>query len=364
MKIAVLLEDYTQLGGVEKVTSNLVDAFLEVELPLWGIISKNAKNSSSKISFSNSINIEVLNNNSIEDIIKKNSITHIIVQIQSLNEAVYDIKLFKKVGVKVIAILHNSPYLYVKWLMPKNRWKDYIQFLKVELMSRIKNRIYFKIILKRSISFLMVSEKAKDEMVEILGKDYENLDYIYNFVPVVNNSLNLEKKNIIIYGGRLSKDKRVFETVKILSPLLKKYSNWQYHIYGEGEEEEMIREYLLVNKINNIKLMGVVKNMDEYLSQSKICLLYSLFEGLPTIFIEAAKNQNVLVSSNSKGGVSDIIRNNGYIIDNNAELYSKIEYLIENEDVLEKMKLENNNILEKFNYKNILSKWYNILKAD
>ena len=44
-------------------------------------------------------------------------------------------------------------------------------------------------------------------MVEILGKDYENLDYIYNFVPVLNNSLNLEKKNIIIYGGRLSKDK-------------------------------------------------------------------------------------------------------------------------------------------------------------
>lgn len=31
-------------------------------------------------------------------------------------------------------------------------------------------------------------------MVEILGKDYENLDYIYNFVPVLNNSLNLEKK--------------------------------------------------------------------------------------------------------------------------------------------------------------------------
>ena len=62
-------------------------------------------------------------------------------------------------------------------------------------------------------------------MVEILGKDYENLDYIYNFVPVLNNSLNLEKKNIIIYGGILSKDKRVFEKVKILSPLLKKYSN-------------------------------------------------------------------------------------------------------------------------------------------
>ena len=53
-------------------------------------------------------------------------------------------------------------------------------------------------------------------MVEILGKDYENLDYIYNFVPVLNNSLNLEKKNIIIYGGRLSKDKRVFESEKFL----------------------------------------------------------------------------------------------------------------------------------------------------
>ena len=60
----------------------------------------------------------------------------------------------------------------------------------------------------------------------------------------------------------------------------------------------------------------------------------------------------------------DLALKNGFIVNNDAELYSKMEYLIENEDVLEKMKLENNNILEKFNNRNILSKWYNILKAD
>ena len=38
-------------------------------------------------------------------------------------------------------------------------------------------------------------------MVEILGKDYENLDYIYNFVPVLNNSLNLEKKILLYMVG-------------------------------------------------------------------------------------------------------------------------------------------------------------------
>lgn len=364
MKIAILLDDYTQLGGVEKVTSNLVDAFLEVRLPLWGIISKKAKNATSKIHFSNDINIEVLNTTLIEDIIKKYDITHIIVQIQSLNEAVHDIKLLKRVDVKLIAILHNSPYLYVKWLMPKNTWKDKIQFLKVELISRMKNIIYFKIVLKYTISFLMVSKKAKDEMVEILGKDYQNLDYIHNFVPLSDSCLNLEKKNIIIYGGRLAKDKRVFETIKILYPLLKRHCNWEYHIYGEGEEEEVIREYLLLNKINNIKLMETVKNMDEYLAQSKICLLYSLYEGLPTIFIEAAKNQNVLISSNSKGGVSDIIKKNGFIVNNDAELYSKMEYLIENEDIIGNIMQENNNILGEFEKKNILLKWYRILKIN
>ena len=364
MKIAILLHDYSQLGGVEKVSANLAKAFIDEKMPFWGILSLEAANDVPKINYPKEINICVLNGKKIEDIIKQNSITHVIIQIQLLSEAVKLSRILSGLGVKVISVLHNSPYLYVKWLYPKTNFRSYLSYLKTDIFSKIKNKIYFKSLIKYSSSLLMVSKRAKEEMVEILGKDYENLDYIYNFVPVLNNSLNLEKKNIIIYGGRLAKDKRVFETVKILSPLLKKYSNWQYHIYGEGEEEEMIREYLLINKINNIKLMGVVKNMDEYLSQSKICLLYSLFEGLPTIFIEAAKNQNVLVSSNSKGGVSDIIKNNGYIIDNNAELYSKIEYLIENEDVLEKMKLENNNILEKFNNRNILSKWYNILKAD
>ena len=51
MKIAILLHDYSQLGGVEKVSANLAKAFIDEKMPFWGILSLEAANDVPKINY-------------------------------------------------------------------------------------------------------------------------------------------------------------------------------------------------------------------------------------------------------------------------------------------------------------------------
>ncbi|QNS15402.1 glycosyltransferase [Mannheimia bovis] len=362
-KILIIVEDYTKFGGVEKVTANMSSMFVNNDFPIWGVLSLHKENDISLIDYNKNLNIEVVKRQNVTNFIESKGITDVILQIGSLKEASCIVnKLYGKVA--IISILHSTPYAYTKYILEKSTWKDWLSFFKKELLVRFINIFFFKNIIKKSKFFLTVSKKGVKELEDILNNSYKNVDYIYNLIPNVYTSLKKfgEKENIILYGGRLDKNKRVFETVKYLSSLLKKRAAWEYYILGDGDEYEEIQEYITNNSIENIKLIGFKKNIYEYLSKSKICLLYSLYEGLPTILVEAGMYKNVLISYNSTSGVSDIILNNenGFIVNNEKELIEKIELLMDNEDLLNRM-AESNYINENFHCDKILDKWKKIL---
>lgn len=360
-KILIIIEDYTRFGGVEKVTANMLSIFMDNNFPIWGILSLNKENDTCAIRYDKNVNIEVVKKQDVANFVQLNGITDVILQIGSLKEANYIVnRLYGKVD--IIPVLHNTPYVYTKYFLDKSTWKDWLRFCRKEFLVKPIHILFFKNIIKKSKLFLTVSQKGMEELKDILKRTYHNLDYVYNFIPNEIDETFHRKENIILYGGRLSKDKRVFETVKYLSPLLKKNSSWKYYILGDGEEYGKIQDYIEKNDIKNISLVGFTSNVKEYLSESKVCLLYSLYEGLPTILIEAGICRNVLVSYNSKGGASDIVINyrNGFIVNDEKELVEKIELLINNEALLNEMAM-NDHINKSFECSRILDKWRKIL---
>lgn len=361
--ILIIIEDYTRFGGIEKVTANMLSIFMENNLPIWGVLSLYKENDTCAISYGKGLNIEVVGKHDVVSFVESNKITDVILQIGSLKEANYIVnKLYGKVT--IIPVLHSTPYAYTKYFLGKSTWKDWLRLFRKQLLVKPIHILFFKNIVKKSKIFLTVSQKGMNELKDILKHPYPNIDYIYNFIPDLDEYLqsNKLKENIILYGGRLNRDKRVFETVKILSSLLKNNFGWKYYILGDGEEYIKIQEYIEEKRIDNIKLIGFKSNIEEYLSKSRICLLYSLYEGLPTILVEAGRYKNVLISYDSKGGVSDIILNNdnGFIVNNEKELIEKVELLINDDNLLSKMS-ESKYINENFHCDKILDKWKKIL---
>lgn len=97
-----------------------------------------------------------------------------------------------------------------------------------------------------------------------------------------------EDKYVLINTGRYSDQKNQMFLIEMMRDLVKKDSNVVLWLLGkgdyQGEYEEAIKSYGLQN---NVFLLGVKSNVQDYLSAADCYLMPSLYEGLPVAGIEA-----------------------------------------------------------------------------
>ncbi len=360
-QIAVLVEDYSVLGGVEKVTANLLEAFLRYRLPTWGLVSLNSRNAKPVINYPD---LPIMISNNKEQIAQQllnNNVNIVIIQISWELGLFLDFSLFfQQKGIKVIGVLHNTPFL----------WTDNWNNISLDNVLR-KFKFYInvfrhkKLMLKLASTcdkFLLLSENCQKEFELLtLNACAKKTQFMYNIIPkdkLSGDTIRIEeKKDWLVYAGRLAPMKRVFLTVQLLHPILERYPNWTYYILGDGEEFNCIRDYINKHHISNIKLMGIVDNVNDYLRQSKISILYSLYEGLPTALLEASLYRNVLICSESRGGVIDIVNaSSGVIVPNHQAFVACMDRLLGDKTSLDDL-LQSAIFDQKFNEEAIIAKW-------
>ena len=101
---------------------------------------------------------------------------------------------------------------------------------------------------------------------------------------------------------------------------------------------------------------------------STIFVLTSNYEGMPNSLLEAMSCSLPVITTNSTEALNNIIDNNknGIIIDKNKpkELTNKIEYLLDNKNIREKLGKEASTIREKYNKSLIIKEWEQIIKEE
>ena len=171
-------------------------------------------------------------------------------------------------------------------------------------------------------AIVTVSQGAAEDLAR-LGLSSERIKVIYN--PVVTPEL-FEKVNepidhpwfqsgsppVILGVGRLEKQKdfptliRAFAQVQQQRPA-------RLMILGEGKERPSLEA--LVQELGlgeNVSLPGFVSNPYAYMARATVFVLSSLFEGLPTVLIEALAVGTRVVSTNCESGPAEILANGQY----------------------------------------------------
>jgi glycosyltransferase involved in cell wall biosynthesis len=167
-----------------------------------------------------------------------------------------------------------------------------------------------------------VSQGAAEDLAR-LGLPSERIKVIYN--PVVTPEL-FEKANqpvdhpwfepgsppVILGVGRLEKQKDFPTLIRSFAQVQQQHSA-RLMILGEGKE----RPYLeaLVQELGlgeNVALPGFVSNPYAYMARAAVFVLSSLFEGLPTVLIEALAVGTSVVSTNCESGPAEILVNGQY----------------------------------------------------
>lgn len=195
----------------------------------------------------------------------------------------------------------------------------------------------------------------------------ENVEYIYNWIDesLINRSIEYkgDSKNIISVG-RLEPVKGIENIIEVSRRLKKEHPDWQWHVYGSGEENYVSE---LHDKINMygledfVHLKGKVNDIYDRYSQYSLCVLTSYCEGLPMVLLEAKSQKLPIISFDCLTGPRDIVRDgiDGFLVEEGDldELYDKLNMCMTNEKCRASLSEETTGNIELFAKDSIVKKW-------
>lgn len=216
-------------------------------------------------------------------------------------------RLLSCVPVKVLISIHNT--LSRATLYEKN-----VRGKLIPVLARVLYRYADKII--------AVSQGVADDLRRVFKTELTNLTVIYN--PVImpelfkmavssegNQHIISSNDKIVLGVGRLSHAKD-FKTLIRAFHVVSHHADAKLIILGEGEErpflEDLIRELRLADKVF---LAGFTKNPYSIMKAASVFVLSSIYEGLPTVLIEALALELPVVSTDCESGPKEILESAG-----------------------------------------------------
>jgi glycosyltransferase involved in cell wall biosynthesis len=200
-------------------------------------------------------------------------------------------------------------------------------------------------------AFIVISNEIKQELIES-GVAPERCIFIPNgvslnaFQPVDENrknqlrtQLGLPAGFLVIFVGRLEREKRVDGLIQVWPEIQKRNANAHLLILGTGSQEPELRQMAT----GSVLFGGMVENVPAYLQAADVFVLPSVAEGLSNALLEALATGLPVVAT-ATGGTTDIVRHKvtGWLIHNyNSQNLSKgILALMDDAALREKCALE------------------------
>lgn len=259
---------------------------------------------------------------------------------------------------KIDAILTQDPFLTgITGYLLKKRYKipliialhgDYLDnkyWIEECLINKFYNKIG-KFILKRGDAWRVDSIKIKNHLISEYGFPpqkifvfpiYINVEKFYTSKePNAIRQKYSSYDNIILFIGRLAKQKNVGNLLRAVPSVLKEFPKTLFLIVGTGGEEKQLKRMAdELNIVQNVKFEGFVDHdrIPEYLHACDIFVLPSNYEGRATVLVEAMACEKSVICTDISGARDVIINGeNGYVVsqNNHIELAQKIIYLLKN----------------------------------
>ena len=173
------------------------------------------------------------------------------------------------------------------------------------------------------------------------GVDLEAFDKIDDDPASILSKYDLKKGNYVLFMGRLSSLKGVQHLVNAFKVIKKDYTNLKLAIVGSGDFEGYLKN--LSQGIGGIVFTGHIDSLNVRTILYRNCafvVVPSMYEGLPTVVLEAMVCRKAVVAS-EVGGIPLLVRHgkNGFLTKPGAsEGFEKfIRLLLENANLRENM---------------------------
>lgn len=199
---------------------------------------------------------------------------------------------------------HYSIYVSHGWSCIYNGGRMSALYCTIETMlSKITDKI------------VCVSQSDKHKALKILGISESKLEVVINTItPMEARDSQLPPSGKVLFLGRLTPPKRP----ELIAEVISQQREFTLDIVGDGSYFSTLKEKY--GKYDNIHFLGEIKGFNNF-SDYDVFSLVSDSEGLPVSAIEAHTAGLPLILSDV-GGCSELISNNGLLVDNSINSIS------------------------------------------
>lgn len=217
---------------------------------------------------------------------------------------------------------------------------------------------------------------SKSDCMVVLSKDDEKyysenykikhmLCQIYNPTTFENLPEKNTEEKLIFAAGNIVPVKGFDDLVEIWALLEDKYPEWRVEIAGQGEDKEKLERKMVEKKLKNISFIGRVNDISEYYRKAAMYVMTSKCEGFPMVVLEAMAFSLPVVAFEEKTCVNEMVVENesGMLVKSRSieDFAQKIEILIKNDDMRQKMGKEARKRSELFSHDIVVDKWDELL---
>ena len=189
------------------------------------------------------------------------------------------------------------------------------------------------------INKIICPSKFMKEQILLSGIPSNKLIHIPNFISnefyiIKFDKESFKRENIILYYGRLSKEKGI----ETLLDAKKRIDNVKLKIIGIGPEEEYLKNKVKDEKINNVIFLGFKSGNDllREISSSKCTIIPSVWNEVFGLTIIESFSVGTPVIGAKAGGITEIIKENltGFLYNpyDITELVDRINKVVNMED--------------------------------
>ncbi len=221
--------------------------------------------------------------------------------------------------------------------------------------------------------FPQLNQTFKEEIEPAMRKknNFTQLPVIPNFIERQAYA-DEPRENYVIAVGGFNKVKGFDRLVEIWDMSCRKNqnTNWKLLIAGDGKEFENIKKIIERKNLNDrITLLGRLKNEDvfKYMRKAKVYALSSYSEAFSFVSLEAMHNKLPVVAFDVRTGPKNIIKDGetGFLVKDGdlTGFAAKIELLMNDESLREKMGLAAAVHSENFLKENVMKKWFELIDS-
>lgn len=232
--------------------------------------------------------------------------------------------------------------------------------------ARLYRRMILQRYTKRADVIVTLTPGDRDTFCRELHRT-SGVRSIYNPIKEMEYVATTHREKWIITSAQLVYRKGFDYLCKVAGQVLPRHPDWKWLILGEGPEREAIEAYCLENHLEGqLVLEGLVEHVEKYLVRASIFVLTSREEGLPMCLLEARTYGVPAVSFDIQTGPRDIITDgvNGYLVEpfDIAQMAEKLERLMEDEALRQRMGDEAKKNLKAFMLPDIVRQWSELIE--